>query len=426
MEILVEQGASRGDCAGKITAKYGPRFTILREKKIRMGGFLGLFTHEGVELEFYIPPVLRPPLSQPYEPGSSPPSSAAAQPAPLNFEEEKKKLIIAAGKDPEQTTAQAAAMGGKDSSRQILDELREIKEKIESGGPRKDEHPSLLRAAELLKLNEFSERYISRMLERARKELPLETLDDFDAVQDHLLEWIGESIKIYNDPAPARKGRILVLVGPTGVGKTTTIAKFAAIYGIEHSGRSPVSVRLVTIDAFRIGAKEQLIKYGEIMDFPVSYIVNRRELKKEIALYSEETDLILVDTIGKSPKDSAKLGEMKELLDACGSRAEIHLVFSASTKTSDIEDILRQFEPFNYRSVVLTKLDETSRIGNVISALAERGKPVSYITDGQTVPSDITKASAVRFLINLEEFKVDREKMEKRFPVDETDQFHWS
>jgi flagellar biosynthesis protein FlhF len=76
--------------------------------------------------------------------------------------------------------------------------------------------------------------------------------------------------------------------------------------------------------------------------------------------------------------------------------------------------------------VLLTKLDETSHIGNVISALAERGKPVSWITDGQKVPSDIKRADVVRFLINLDEFKVDRDKIEKRFPVNEADQSQWS
>jgi flagellar biosynthesis protein FlhF len=86
---------------------------------------------------------------------------------------------------------------------------------------------------------------------------------------------------------------------------------------------------------------------------------------------------------------------------------------------------MRQFEPFNYRSVVLTKMDETDRIGNVISALAEKRKPVSYITDGQTVPVDIRRASVVRFLTSLEGFKINRETIENRFPSGEADQFKW-
>jgi flagellar biosynthesis protein FlhF len=183
---------------------------------------------------------------------------------------------------------------------------------------------------------------------------------------------------------------------------------------------------MITIDAFRIGAKAQLESYGNIMQIPVAYVDNRQDLRKEIALHAEETDLFLIDTIGKSPKDSAKLGEMKEILEGCGRGADIHLVLCASTKTSDIEDTLRQFEPFNYRSVVLTKMDETNHIGNVISALAEKGKSVSYITDGQKVPNDIKKATVVNFLINLDEFMINRDKIEERFPPDGADQFKWS
>ena len=347
---------------------------------------------------------------------------------PLDFQKAKDQVLVAAGKDPARIAAQVSAQAEKEAAgQQILDRLQKIEEKIDSTGGRITSHQSLVRAAEMLRLNDFSEPYITRILGRARQELSLEALDDFGAVQNHLLEWIGESIGIYSPPAaPRRSGKIMVLVGPTGVGKTTTIAKLAAIFGVVNSGRRALPVRLITIDAYRIGAKAQLEAYGNIMGLPFSSVDNRRDLKKEIALYAEEPGLILVDTIGKSPRDSAKLGEMKELLDACGSRAEVHLVLSASTKTSDIQEILRQFEPFNYCSVLLTKLDETSHIGNVISALSERGKPVSWITDGQKVPNDIKKASVVRFLINLDEFKVDRAKIEKRFPVNEADQVQWS
>jgi len=182
---------------------------------------------------------------------------------------------------------------------------------------------------------------------------------------------------------------------------------------------------MITIDAYKIGAKAQLVDYGDMLDIPVAYIDNRRDLRREIDLYREDTDLILVDTIGRSPRDSAKLGEMQELLEACGSKAEIHLAMSASTKTSDMEHILQQFEPFNYQAVILTKLDETRHIGNVISALAERGKPVSYITDGQEAHKNINRASVVRFLINMEEFRVDRDEIEKRFPSVEANQLQW-
>ncbi|MDR1588378.1 MAG: flagellar biosynthesis protein FlhF [Treponema sp.] len=408
MECFVEQGTSYRDCLSKIVAKYGTRITIMRQRNIKLGGiFGGLFSKEGVELEFYIPPVLSR-NAVPYQaghgggvPGHSQPSGPYG-PAPLDFEEEKRKLLAAAGKDSTQQI--------------ILNEVREIREKLGAGDAAKNgEHPNLSRLRGILKTNDFSDSYIDGMIDRSRRELPLDVLENFEALEEKALEWIGESVSIYRE-AP-RSNRVLALVGPTGVGKTTTIAKLAAAAGYKKD--PPLSVRMITIDAFRIGAKAQIEAYGDIMGFPVSYVDNYQDLKKEIVLYSEETDLILVDTIGKSPKDAKKLGEMKEILDACGPHAEVHLVLSAGTKTSDLGEILRQFEPFNYRSVVLSKLDETNHVGNVISILSEKGKAVSYITDGQKVPDDIKKATVVQFLVNLDDFKVNREKIEKRFPFDE-------
>jgi len=426
MEMYLEKGFDRMDCELKITEKYKRPFKILSEKQIRIGGFLGLFTKPGVEVEFYFSPMLQ--KSPQYYTGSSIDPYAEkrhyameqlSRNAPVDLEEEKRKVIAAAGKSYEQVTA------GREATQQILESLSELKEKIESSSGRKEEHPAFTRAVELLKLNDFSESYIDRMLEKLRKELPLETLDSEDAVQDHLLEWIGESVSIYKEDSRPQKPKIMVLVGPTGVGKTTTVSKLAAIYGIGTEEIPAVNVRMITIDAFRIGAQYQLESTGNIMQIPVSCVDNKMALRKEIALYSQEIDLFLVDTIGKSPKDSSKLGEMKEILEGCGRTAEYHLVISAGTKTSDIEKIMQQFEPFNYKSVVITKMDETDRIGNVLSALAEKRKSVSYITNGQTVPIHIRKASVVRFLTNLDSFKIDREKIENRFPSGEAEQFKW-
>jgi flagellar biosynthesis protein FlhF len=451
MDILVERGASKGDCVQKITEKYGIWFTILRVNNVSSSGFLGLFPRDKVEVEYCLTPprgIGRPtvPLqsdtstqtqgsaSSPL-PGRQPalgsvPVATLREDSTLNFVEEKKRLLAAAGKDPEQVLQQVQGQEEKEHNQQlILDKVKEILERIEAVKEEKKEHPSMTRISQILKINDFSERYIAQILVRIRKELPMDTLDDFNAVQDNVLGWIGENIKIYQTPEKTIRGRhrgqIMALIGPTGVGKTTTVAKLAAIYGSEKTGRRNLSVRMITIDAFRIGAYEQIGKFGEIMEIPVSYIDNYRDLHREIDLYREETDMILIDTIGRSPRDSVKLGEMKELLDACGSKADIHLVLSASTKSSDMEHTLQQFEPFNYQAVLLTKFDETRHIGNIISALSEKGKPVSFITDGQNVPKDIRKASVVRFLINLDEFRIDREEIEKRFPAGEADQFQW-
>jgi len=437
MEMYTEQGEDRRDCELKIASKYNRPFKVIREKKISIGGFLGLFSKPGIQVEFIFSPPLRNSLSDMYTAYSQ--GMQTHDHSLYDDLSEAKRRVIEAANGVRQNSSysqqsfhgsiasEGAYNNGKETSQAILDTLNELKHSIT--GAKKDEHPAFIRAQELLKLNDFSERYIDGMLERMRKELSLEQLENSALVQERLLEWIGESISIYTESPTMeyslRRPKIMVLVGPTGVGKTTTISKLAAIYGIGTEGTPAIDVRMITIDAFRICAKEQLEQIGNIMQIPVCCVVNKTDLRKELALRGDDTDLFLIDTIGKSPKDAAKLGEMKEILEGAGRGADFHLVISAGTKTADIEVIMQQFEPFDYKSVVFTKIDETDHFGNLISALAEKKKSVSFITDGQTVPVDIKRASVVHFLINLEGFKVDREKIEKRFPSGDAGQFKW-
>jgi len=428
MEMYIEQGETRMDCELKIAEKYKRPFHILSQRNVRLGGFWGFFSKPGVQVEFYFPSGRS--TSQMF-------ASSVQHGLGRNFlspdmtghqlEEEKRKVLAAASGAKQMYQSEAA--GGRETSQQILEALKELKEKVESGSKInqriEDDHPSFAQAAKILKNNDFSENYINNMLDRLRKEMSLEQLENFSNVQDKILEWIGESISIYKEEEVIRKPRIMVLVGPTGVGKTTTISKLAAIYGLGTEAIPAIDVRMITIDDFRICAKEQLEKIGNIMQVPVTYADGKQQIKKEIAVHAEYTDMFLIDTIGNSPKDSTKIGKMKEILDGAGKNADFHLVMSAATKTKDIEEIMRQFEPFNYKSVIITKMDETDSVGNIISALAEKRKCISFITDGQDLPEDIRRASVVRFLINLDGFKVDREKMEKRFPSGEADQFKW-
>jgi flagellar biosynthesis protein FlhF len=443
MECFVEQGEDYRDCMSRIMAKYGDKVVPVRQRKVRIGGFFGIGAREGVEVEFYIPsyysrsvpqassrapqtltetwrssairpdeawrsPALRSdeirfnPEPRPLNPEARPPPKAD-----LDFEERKGKVIAAAGKDP---TLQL-----------VLSEVRSIKEKMdaeEGKGAGEEEHPAFARIRGLLEHNDFSLSYSEKITERMRKECSLDTLDNFEELDQKVLEWIGEGIQIYRGETEPyiNRARIFILVGPTGVGKTTTIAKLAAAYGVYNQYGESLRVRMITIDGYRVAAKEQLEKYGKAMEIPVAYAATIDELRAAISLYGQDADIVFVDTIGKSPRDAMKLGEMKEFLASCGSLSETHLAIAATTKYSDIKDIMRQFAPFNYRSVIITKLDETIRTGNVLSALADQRKAVSYITDGQSVEKKhLHRASVIRFLKNLEGFRINRSRLEERF-----------
>ncbi|MFP3088724.1 flagellar biosynthesis protein FlhF [Treponema sp. TIM-1] len=398
MNYFTEQGLTEDECRQKIRMKYGDRARVVLQKSIRIGGLFGLFTKDGVEMTGIIPREY-PPYTTGQ--GSSP---------PLDFQKEKEKVLAVASRPDKAAPAQEKT---ELIQQTILNEVLDLKKKIHA--PPGEEHPTLTRIGEILDLNDFSPTYSRNILDRLKKEFSLEILNDYDQVQDTVVDWIGESLTIFNPEPPKRLPRIMILVGPTGVGKTTTIAKLAAIFGPGNKESRPLSVRMITIDNYRIGAKGQVETYGDIMNIPVSCVDNYGDLRKAIALYSEDVDLILVDTIGKNPRDSVEIAEMKRLLSGCGSTAEAHLTVAATTKYSDMREIFQQFEPFNYRSVIITKLDETIRVGNVISALADKGKSISYITDGQHVPDDMHKAGVIPFLINLEEFKINRDRIEKRF-----------
>ena len=418
-QYFVVEAPTYDEAERKAREKYGEPLTILMHETVQIrGGFFKLFPREGVKLTGIIPrsrmpqyrtvqpqfDALSPP--RPAMPANGPVKEPVSPKAALNFEEEKVKILTAAN-------------AGKDNAlKEVLDYVKSIKEKIDDRGlaGSREEHPTLNNIDDLLILNDFSPNYRKIMLDKIRKEFSLDGLNNFDAVQDKVLEWIGESVKIYENNVFNIRPRIMILVGPTGVGKTTTVAKLAANYGIDDKGNHKRNIVLITIDAYRIGAKEQLEKYSSWMEFPFYSTADYNELGKIIRENSEGTDLFLIDTIGKNPRDMVKLGEMKQLLDACGTITEVHLAVAATTKASDLAEILRQFEAFNYRSVIVTKMDETMRTGNIIAVLSEKGKSISYITNGQTVPTDIRKASAAQLLSNLEGFRVNRKKLEEKFP----------
>ena len=276
-------------------------------------------------------------------------------------------------------------------------------------------HETIKRIEELLEQNEFTFSYIRMIEERIRAQFSLDELDDYNLVERAVVDWIGESISISPEKA-FRPPHVVIIVGPTGVGKTTTLAKLAANTILDAKAKNLTRPKLCifTIDSMRVGALEQLSRYSDIMEQKVLKAESADDVKEIYDEYKEHVDYIFVDTGGYSPNDATHIAMMKNVLDV-NMNPDVYLCVSACTKTSDLLTIFRNYEPLEYDSVIVTKCDETKQFGNVISVLWDRHKAISYITDGQRVPRNIRRADVIEFLKNLSGFDVDRVHIEDKF-----------
>lgn len=219
--------------------------------------------------------------------------------------------------------------------------------------------------------------------------------EEKDELRYSLIEAFAGLIKCSGPIRMKKNGpRIMALVGPTGVGKTTTTAKLAAMYAMNKGA----SVALVTTDNFRVGAFEQLKTYSKIMGVPLEIASTPKELAKAIESHGDK-DLILIDTAGRSPKDQEKLEELKDFLES-GFAIETHLCLSATTKDKELNEIVARFGILPISRLLFTKLDETESLGCIVNIHLRSKLQLSYVTNGQMVPEDIIVATP-RKLANM-------------------------
>ncbi len=202
------------------------------------------------------------------------------------------------------------------------------------------------------------------------------------------LYFLASEIEVLGDNI-MEQGGVVAVVGPTGVGKTTSIAKLAARFALRHGNRH---VAFISADSYRIGAQEQLITYARILDVPIRSAGNVEELNVALNALSDKR-LVLIDTTGMSQRD-VRLSEQLSLLQAGGRPVQTLLTLSATTQKAALRQAIKAFGAANPSGCILTKLDEAGSLGGVLSSIIDGGLPVAYITDGQRVPEDMHLARA--------------------------------
>ncbi|HQO95993.1 MAG TPA: flagellar biosynthesis protein FlhF [Sedimentibacter sp.] len=237
-------------------------------------------------------------------------------------------------------------------------------------------------------LKTLEDNEVDKVIVNEIKEKLMETLDSEKQQSDAIVRNTVYNIlmKYVKEPEPfsfAGGKKVIIVIGPTGVGKTTTLAKLAANMVLNEKKR----VGLITSDTYRIAAVEQLKTYSEIIGVPLSIIYTPGEILNAIESYADK-DLILVDTAGRSHKDKYQLMELKTLIKS-SINYEVYLVISATTKFSDCIEIIKNYSFLDDYKLLFTKLDETSAFGVILNVAYITKKPISYITTGQSVPDDI-------------------------------------
>ncbi len=288
----------------------------------------------------------------------------------------RRQLVEPVGESAGMTELRSEMQAMQGALREISDHIRHAKA---------PDLPDALRELYTTLLEQEVDEALARQMVLAVNDaLSPEQRQSREITRDTLLKVMARLIRVPGElKARRRKTKIVALVGPTGVGKTTTIAKLAAIHKLLHRK----NVGLISTDTYRIGAIEQLRTFASIADIPMDVVYKPSEVAGALKKFRDR-DIVFVDTVGRSHRSKKEVAELGRFVQSADPD-EVHLVLSASTSARAINEIIRQFGIVKPNRLLFTKLDEAVTLGPLFSVVNKQHIPVAYVTTGQTVPDDI-------------------------------------
>ncbi len=275
---------------------------------------------------------------------------------------------------------------------QKINNLQEIL--WEEKGSKKDDliiPPEFAKIYNITKKSGMDKEHIDEIMKNTLKHMPPYMKSDPKAIERYFSVLLKKMIGIRVEKELDRgEKKIIMLVGPTGVGKTTTLAKLAARYSfVEYNYK----VGLISLDSYRIGAHEQLLSYASMMKLPLEEVIDSQDFIRALNTLSY-CDVILIDTVGSSQYDKDKIYKIAKLVESTNKKIDVNLVVAAPTKLEDLREIYQSFSLFKLDTLVVTKFDETNSFGNVFSLALESSLAFSYFSMGQEVPDDLSVANS--------------------------------